>query len=150
MSRRSSLRVEEPVQVAGSPAGREVDPDVERPGHAPQRPEGQRLDVTPLEQADLRLGRAGLAGELPLGPGTAPPDQPDRVAESEVVHGGEYRDGRFAAGLLRSNIGLVNQCQRIRPESGPIPRQRSTGPISDAESARMQPHSVDLIDLIDI
>jgi hypothetical protein len=45
-------RVQQPIEVAGSPTGREIDANVERGGDGADRPQRQRIDVTAFGARD--------------------------------------------------------------------------------------------------
>ncbi len=63
--------IEQPVEVATTPARDEIDPDLERCADGPQAVDGLRADLPALDPRDRRLGDARSGLEVRLAPATA-------------------------------------------------------------------------------
>lgn len=81
--------IDEPVEVASTPSGNQLDARVHSPEYPPQHDERGGIDAAVLEARDGRRRQPSSGRELDLRPALPIPERPDHGTESNVVHGAQ-------------------------------------------------------------
>jgi hypothetical protein len=83
---RGVARVQQPVEVAGSPESADLDTDVENAGDLANDAEGYPIEVSALDERNERTGHLGPVGDVLLAPSASDPDSPKGGPDPSVVH----------------------------------------------------------------
>ncbi len=92
--------VQEPVELAASPSGKDVEPNVEDGSHAPQGVNRHRPDVPSFDRRDERVGHAGLLSDVDLPPAPADADGTEGGAYALIRHPCQCVGRGLSAGCL--------------------------------------------------
>ena len=78
--------VEQSIEISCPPASEQVDPHIQRRGHAAQGDQRKRVEMASFDARDGRVRDAGTLRQVPLSPAALVPDDPDRRTKPAVVH----------------------------------------------------------------
>src|SRR6266536_5868263 len=100
--------VEQPVEIACAPATEQLDSDLERRCHAPDRVERQRTRMATFDPRDRRLRDPSLHREIALAQPAALADDPDDGPEPLIVHPRECGPRASSTGYLTRRAAAHN------------------------------------------
>ena len=79
-------QAEHAVERAATPAGVEVDTDIEDTTDGTESCQGDKIEVATLDERDERLGDAGTGGNIRLPPATPLAHSPESGSDTHVIH----------------------------------------------------------------
>ncbi|HEV8516592.1 MAG TPA: hypothetical protein VGQ47_03005 [Candidatus Limnocylindrales bacterium] len=79
-------RVDQPIELPTTPAGDQIDANVERPGYATQDIDRQPAEPSSLDPRNRRPGDASSSCEIHMPPASPDPDGSDGRAQPLILH----------------------------------------------------------------
>jgi hypothetical protein len=103
----------QPIELAASPAGRQVEAHVEGVADTPERRKADPLEPAAFDPTDYGLRHARSGGQVPLPPAGPDPEGTDDAPDADVVHAMSMHAAAYPAITAAKLVRVVRRRMRL-------------------------------------